>query len=108
MHDGDEPWDEGSLTGNHSLVVEGGEILFDTEERLKKFSSTAYKFSEMGNGDPKAIEFMGNGMPYMGTAFTRAVILIFPRKNRAKVGKQLMGATNNPFMSSEFDWEGEM
>jgi hypothetical protein len=82
-----------SLSGNHSLKILSEEFLTDRNP------------SDWIDG-PGDVEFLGNGMPYMGNAFSRACIVLWPRENRKKVSEQALGLTMNPFfgMDLHFDY----
>jgi len=80
--------------GNHTLPIHRHELLFASQETAAKFRED----SVYGHGkqvilenDPKEIEFLGNGMPYMGRTYSRAVLLIWPKAHRRDIQSQTKG-----------------
>lgn len=78
--------------GNHSIPIYSHEILFASEEAARK-----YRKDEDDHGihaiveDPKDVEFLGNGCPYEGRIYSRAVILIWPKAHREAIELQTKG-----------------
>ena len=90
-----------SLSGNHSLSILPKEVLID--DLLTRFSG--YRHGELGEvSDPTEVEFLGNATPYMGNAFSRACIVLWPRENRMAVSRQALGLTQNPFEGGVAGW----
>ena len=83
--------------GNHSLPIYSHELLFASEEAASEYRSNNSYYSHISGkhvfveSSPKEIEFLGNGMPYMGRVYSRAVIMIWPRAHREGVQMQAKG-----------------
>ena len=105
---GDYPSYLGSLGGNRSLRIEREEFMLSKAENraLRESDEKQAYYGEEGlPGDPKAVEFQGNGMPYMGQIFTLAVILFWPKQNRERVAAQVTGDTgSNDFEFGDGDY----
>ena len=67
-------------------------MLFASEE-----AAVQYRKDEEENGkhvlgeNPDKLEFLGNGMPYPGRVYSRAVIIIWPKSHREFVQMQSKG-----------------
>ncbi|KAL7537607.1 hypothetical protein ACHAWF_014939 [Thalassiosira exigua] len=85
--------------GNHSLPIYSHELLFSSEEARIKYrkDNDNEKHVLLDSDDlyhetgPKEIEFLGNGMPYPGRIYSRAVILIWPRAHQRDIQMQSKG-----------------
>ena len=78
--------------GNHTLPIFRHELLFASQETAAKFREESYDGkSVILENDPKEIEFLGNGMPYPGRKYSRAVLLIWPKAHRRDIQSQTKG-----------------
>jgi len=75
---------------NHSLPLYNHELLFASEQALETHQEEQESLTCMV-GYPQQIEFVGNGMPYEGRVYSRAVIVMWPKQHRAAVQKQTKG-----------------
>ncbi|KAL7543990.1 hypothetical protein ACHAWF_007499 [Thalassiosira exigua] len=89
------------------MPIYSHELLFSSEEaRIKYRKDNDHGKHVLLDSDdkgldreagPKEIEFLGNGMVYEGRAYSRAVILIWPRAHQrdvqmqSKGGRELLG-----------------
>ena len=54
------------------------------------------------DGNPAAVEFLGNGCPYPGQCYSRAAILFWPTKDRAAIiGQSEAGAASQAAAAAE-------
>ena len=90
---GEQFWpDRSGQRHNHSLPLYSHELLFASEE-----AAVQYRKDEEENGkhvlgeNPDKLEFLGNGMPYPGRVYSRAVIIIWPKSHRQCVQMQSKG-----------------
>ena len=82
-------------TGNHSLPLYSHELLFASEEAGIQFRKDKGEYGPVGRhvegAKPEKLEYLGNGAPYPGRVYSRAVIIIWPKSHRKYVQMQSKG-----------------
>lgn len=82
-------------TGNHSLPLYSHELLFASEEAGIQFRKDEGEYGPVGRhvegAKPEKLEYLGNGAPYPGRVYSRAVIIIWPKSHRKYVQMQSKG-----------------
>jgi len=90
--------------GNHSLVLDLPEFLLSKEQSLE-MRKKGDDHGILAHADE--LEFLGNGMPYMGQVYSRAALVFWPKKSRSAVAQRVTGETEFHPESDLADWEGD-
>jgi len=89
-HGGTDPFCGLCLGGNHSLVLDLPEFLLSKEQSLE-MRKKGDDHGILAHADE--LEFLGNGMPYMGQVYSRAALVFWPKKSRSAVAQRVTGET---------------
>jgi hypothetical protein len=70
----------------HRLPIFSHELLLTNEQSKDLFRGNGYEGHNLVCQDsPKEVEFLGNGFPYPGRVYARAVIILWPKSNRESI-----------------------
>jgi hypothetical protein len=89
-----DPIDYEAPATSNSLAIEPGELLLSNPEARQHRDADDWA-PECDDNFPTNLEFLGNGMPYMGRWFSRAVLLMWPRSHRTQVEQQIIPPCNS-------------
>lgn len=70
------------------------EVLLSNDKLREEIHSYGGNDSfQVPDGNPNEAEFLGNGCPYPGQCYSRAAILLWPKKDRSDIiGQSMAGA----------------